>query len=136
MDSDIQVVVSNHDDNNNEDSNANNINNNNGVPPVDPMNRVPPVDPMLGHNERNCVQRSKDELLGTLKNDQFGIWLKAEIHGVFSGNHKREGVHTTEGRVRNRNSNLIEGKKVAGTTKSLLHLEEGAASTNTQSGTR
>ncbi|KAK4374112.1 hypothetical protein RND71_004789 [Anisodus tanguticus] len=70
---------------------------------------------------RACVQRAEDVRLGNLKYDQFGTWLKAENHVIFSKNQRRQGVNTTEGRttVRNQNSTPIEGTRDVGTSEQL-----------------
>ncbi|XP_070057657.1 uncharacterized protein [Nicotiana tomentosiformis] len=90
---------------------------------------------MLGHNDKNCVQKEKDIRAGTIKGDQFGPWLRAENHALFSENLRRQGGTTNnEGNtmVRNRNPTQIVGRNGEGTSKSLIHLDEGADSTDTQ----
>lgn len=93
---------------------------------------------ILGHYERICVQRAKDVRSDTLKNNQFGAWLKAENPLVFSNKQRSERVHNTDGRtlVENHNSKLIEERRVPGTRKNLVHIDEEVDPTNTQTSIR
>lgn len=73
---------------------------------------------MLDLNERTCVLKEREIQSDTLKNDQFGAWLK---------NQTCERVKTIDGRAM--------GRKVARTTKSWLHLDNEADLTKIQQGT-
>ncbi|XP_060184931.1 uncharacterized protein LOC132614492 [Lycium barbarum] len=80
---------------------------------------------LLGHNVKNCVQRAKDAQLGTLKSDQFGTWLKAESHVLFSEVQRRQGINSTDKhpKARNLSSEMAEGRRVVGIINSLQNLE-------------
>ncbi|XP_019225859.1 PREDICTED: uncharacterized protein LOC109207408 [Nicotiana attenuata] len=90
---------------------------------------------MLGHNDRTCVQIEKDIRSRNLKSDQFGTWLRAKNHLLASDNQCRQGVNTNNDghtRVKNHYFELVEGKGVAGSSKSLLNLAEGTTSVEMQ----
>ncbi|KAH0633124.1 hypothetical protein KY284_035910 [Solanum tuberosum] len=59
-----------------------------------------------GHNEKTCAHRAKDVQDGTVKTDQFGIWLKAENHASFSEKHRQQGTNSTNG------SPVVNGRRV------------------------
>ncbi|KAG5603330.1 hypothetical protein H5410_034700 [Solanum commersonii] len=63
---------------------------------------------------------------GTVKTDQFGIWLKAENHVLFSEKRRQQGINSING------SPVVNGRRVEGTVNSLQHLEKGAEVAYTQ----
>ncbi|WMV20487.1 hypothetical protein MTR67_013872 [Solanum verrucosum] len=79
-----------------------------------------------GHNEKTCAHRDKDVQDGTVKTDQFGIWLKAENHAPLSEKRRRQGTNSTNG------SPVVNGRRVERIVNSLQHLDKGAEVVHTQ----
>ncbi|KAK6788400.1 hypothetical protein RDI58_016925 [Solanum bulbocastanum] len=57
---------------------------------------------------------------------EFGIWLKAENHVLFSEKRRQQGINSIN------ESPVASGRRVEGTVNSLQHLEKGAEVAHTQ----
>ncbi|KAK4717913.1 hypothetical protein R3W88_016251 [Solanum pinnatisectum] len=75
---------------------------------------------------KKCTHKAKDVQDGTVKTDQFGIWLKAENHAPFSEKRRRQGTNNTNG------SPVVNVRRVERIVNSLQHLEKGVEVVHTQ----